>query len=239
MRLTALLARPRVRRVAVLLAVCIVTGMVFVGSINAYVVMSVRGGTSHVHRLPHAQVALVLGAFVQPNGKMCTMLADRVQRAVELWRAGKVDRVLVSGDHHTVGYDESDTMRNALLAQGVPARDIFTDYAGFDTWASMVRARKVFGVGSAIVVTQGFHMPRALFLAGKAGLQAWGLTADVHGYGTQGRLSVIRELLARVKGFEQGTFGASVLLGPRIPITGDGRSSWDYSSRSRHFAPPA
>lgn len=148
------------------------------------------------------------------------MLADRVQQAAVLWRAGRVDRVLVSGDHHRWSYDEPDTMRKALLRAGVPARDIFTDHAGFDTWTSMVRARKVFGVASAIVVTQGFHMPRALFLAQAAGLHANGLTADLHDYGTQGKVNRVRELVASVKASGQAVLQASVLLGRPVPIAG-------------------
>jgi SanA protein len=103
--------------------------------------------------------------------------------------------VLVSGDHHTWSYDEPDTMREALLRAGVPASAIFTDHAGFDTWASMVRARKVFGARNVIVVTQGFHMARALYLA-------------------------------RVKAVADAAVDGHVMLGPPVPITGDGRDSW-------------
>jgi SanA protein len=203
-----------------------VAALLAVGAINLYVVDSVRAGTSDVASLPRVQVAIVPGAFVLPNGGMSGMLADRVDRAVQLWRAGKVSRILVSGDHGTVKYDEPDTMKAALLADGVPARDIFTDYAGFDTWATMVRARKIFGIRSAIVVTQGFHMPRALFLAKAAGLDAWGLTADLRPYGRQGTYSDLREVLARVKALGQAVFDPSVMGGPSIPISGSGQSSW-------------
>jgi SanA protein len=157
---------------------------------------------------------------------MSQMLADRVRGAVRLWRAGRVQRILVSGDHHTWVYDEPDTMRRALLAAGVPGRDIFTDHDGLNTWDSRVRAREVFGVRSAIVVTQGFHMPRALFLAARAGLVAHGFESDLHGYGQQGQISALREVLARVKAVYQGVTDAPVQLGPRIAIAGDGRASW-------------
>jgi len=194
---------------------------------NALVVISASGeDTKDVAKLRHAQVALVLGAQVQPDGRMSAMLADRVSQALALWRAGKVDRVLVSGDHQRWSYDEPGTMRNALLAAGVPASAIFTDHAGFNTWASMVRARKVFDVKSAIVVTQGFHMARALYLARAAGLSAQGLDSDLRGYGAQGTKSDLREVLARVKAVGDGAIGSHVLLGPQIPITGDGRASW-------------
>jgi SanA protein len=214
-------------RIALALGLAISLGAAIVVAANALVVISSSGDdTRDVAKLGHAEAALVLGAQVQPDGRMSAMLADRVSQAAALWRAGKVDHVLVSGDHHRWSYDEPGTMRDALLAAGVPASAIFTDHAGFNTWASMVRARKVFGVQSAIVVTQGFHMSRALYLARSAGLSAQGLDADLRGYGAQGKKSDVREVLARVKAVGDSAVGAHVLLGPRIPITGDGRASW-------------
>lgn len=197
-----------------------------VAGLNLYVVARAGDATDDVARLPNAQAAIVLGAGVQPNGYMGGMLRDRVARAVELYRAGRVDRIIVSGDHQRWRYDEPGTMRDALRAAGVPAEAIFTDHAGFDTWATMVRARKVFGVREAIVVTQGFHMDRALYLAREAGLQAHGLTADLHGYGRAQRAAGLREVLARVKAVGEVVTGRDVLLGPQHPIGGDGRETW-------------
>ncbi len=88
------------------------------------------------------------GALVEPDGEMSAMLAARVEQASRLWHAGKVEKILVSGDHGTWNYDEPDTMRKALVRDGVAPRDIFEDHAGFDTWATMVRARSIFGVGT-------------------------------------------------------------------------------------------
>ncbi|HWC47948.1 MAG TPA: ElyC/SanA/YdcF family protein, partial [Solirubrobacterales bacterium] len=154
-------------------------------------------------------------------------LADRVQQASALWHAGKVEKILVSGDHGTWGYDEPDTMRKTLVRDGVPPRDVFEDHAGFDTWATMVRARNVFGVRHAVVVTQGFHMPRALYLADAAGIDATGLTADLQGWGFQGRKSEAREVLSRVKAVVDVTLDTPAIAGPKIPIaTADGRESW-------------
>lgn len=202
--------------------------VLLIAAANAYLLLSVEGeATGEVAAVPRTEVAIVPGAGVNPDGTMSTMLADRVEQAVRLWKAGKVEKILVSGDHGSWTYDEPDTMRKALVRAGVPPRDVFEDHAGFDTWATMVRARSVFGVRRAVVVTQGFHMPRALYLADQAGIDATGLTADLHSYGFQGAKSDVREVLSRVKAIADVTLEAPALAGPKIPIaTSDGRESW-------------
>jgi SanA protein len=118
-------------------------------------------------------------------------------------------------------------MRKALVRDGVKPEDIFEDHAGFDTWATMVRARSIFNVTDAVVVTQGFHMPRALFLAEEAGIHASGLLADQHHWGYQGEKSEVREVFSRVKAIWDTTVDTPAMAGPRIPIqTSDGRESW-------------
>ena len=210
------------------LAAAFGTLVLLVIAANAYIVFSTRGeATSDISKLSHAQAAIVPGAQVRPDGTMSLMLADRVERTVELWQAGKVDRILVSGDHGSWRYDEPDTMREALLRAGIPGRAIFTDHAGFNTYATMVRAKRIFDVQSAIVVTQGFHIDRALYLAKSAGIgDVQGLTSDIHGYGQKQKESDIRELLARPKALFDSVTDAGVMGGPQIPITGDGRASW-------------
>jgi SanA protein len=200
---------------------------IVVGASNAYVLLSAKGeSTAEVADVPYAQAAIVPGALVEPSGRMSSMLADRVRQAAALWHAGKVEKVLVSGDHHTWTYDEPGTMRKALVRAGVPPRDVFEDHADFDTWATMVRARSIFGVRDAVVVTQGFHMPRALFLADAADIDATGLTADLHPWGLQGEKSEVREVLSRVKAIADVTLDTPAMGGPSIPIDGDGRKSW-------------
>jgi SanA protein len=216
---------PRLFKASLAGSVAIVLG---VAGANAYILLSTEGeATAEVADVPHAEVAIVPGALVNANGKMSGMLADRVRQADALWKAGKVDRILVSGDHGAWVYDEPDTMRKALVADGVPGRVIFEDHAGFDTWATMVRARSIFDVHDAVVVTQGFHMPRALYLAQKAGIDATGLTADLHQWGYQGRKSEVREVLSRVKAIADTTLNTPAMGGKKIPISGDdGRVSW-------------
>ncbi len=193
---------------------------------NLLVFLGGRGSTTDTREVPHAQAALVLGAQVMPNGAPSSMLSDRIDAAAELYEAGKVDKLLLSGDHGRVNYDEVGTMKRILLARGIPAEDIFTDHAGFDTWDSAQRAKRVFDVRSAIVVTQRFHMARALYDARHAGLKATGYVADRRDYGRVMRRLQVREAAARVKTLADVVTGADPhFLGPELPITGDGRTS--------------
>ncbi|NUR85823.1 MAG: DUF218 domain-containing protein [Nonomuraea sp.] len=130
-----------------------------------------------LQRVPALGTALVLGARV--NGEVPTpMLARRLDIAAELYRAGKVRAVLLSGDNSRKDYDEPTVMRDYLTARGVPARALVLDYAGFDTWDSCVRARQVFGATRLTVVTQQFHLPRAVTLCRAAGLETYGVGDD-------------------------------------------------------------
>jgi SanA protein len=221
-------ARPKrwTRRVLFLLGGLAILALLAVGGANLWILASTRGAVTAVGEAPRAQAAIVLGARVYGDGRMSPMLSDRVAQALALYRGGTVARIIVSGDHGRWGYNEPGAMRDALLAGGVPAEAVFTDHAGFDTWSTMRRAREVFGVDSAIVVTQGFHLPRALFLARAAGLDAHGVASDLQGYGSKGRSSQLREVAARVKSVRSAVFGTPVILGPKIPITGDGQASW-------------
>jgi SanA protein len=215
---------PRLSKLAIGGAVALV---LVVAAANLYVLWSGGDSTSEVADVPKAEVAIVPGALVEPDGDLSVMLAARVEQASRLWHAGKVEKILVSGDHGTWRYDEPDTMRKALVGDGVEPRDVFEDHAGFDTWATMVRARQIFGVRDAVVITQGFHMPRALYLADEAGIDATGLTADLHRWGYQGRKSTVREVLSRVKAVADVTLDTPAMAGPKIPIaTTDGRESW-------------
>jgi SanA protein len=202
--------------------------VVVIGGANLIVWLGGRTPvTQDPNDVPKAQAALVLGAQVYPDGRPSAMLVDRVKAAEELYRAGRVQKLLLSGDHSRIDYDEVGTMRKMLLRDGIPARDLFEDHAGFDTWDSAQRARRVFAVHSVVVVTQGFHMARALFSARRAGLQATGFDADRRSYGRVMAKLKVREALARVKTLGDDLTGADPkFLGPQIAITGDGRQSW-------------
>ncbi|GHF34791.1 membrane protein [Streptomyces mashuensis] len=127
-----------------------------------------------VEDVPSAPVAIVFGAGLW-DGEPSPYLAHRLDAAARLYRAGKVRVVLVTGDNSRTDYDEPDAMRAYLTKHGVPGDRIVSDFAGFDTWDSCARARRVFGVRQAVLVSQGFHIRRALALCGAAGIEAYGV----------------------------------------------------------------
>lgn len=126
---------------------------------------------------PAREVAMVFGAGLW-KGRPTPYLAHRLDAAAELYRAGKVKVVLVTGDNSRVEYDEPDAMRTYLTERGVPDDRIVSDYAGFDSWDSCVRAKKIFGVDRAVLVSQGFHIHRATTLCRSAGIDAYGVGVD-------------------------------------------------------------
>jgi vancomycin permeability regulator SanA len=133
----------------------------------------------------------------------------------------------MSGDHGTVEYDEVNVMKRFAIARGVPSSDGFMDHAGFSTWESMYRARDVFGVRRVVIVTQGYHLPRALWDARALGLEAWGVASEPRDYGGQS-LRDIREAGARLKDFFYAIFQPEpTFLGDLIPIGGDGNLTND------------
>ena len=177
--------------------------------------------------VPARPVAIVLGARVYDNGTPSGMLEDRLATALELYQAGRVKKILVSGDHGRTAYDEVNVMRRWLQDRRVAPQDIFMDHAGFDTYNTMTRARQVFAVDAAIVVTQHFHLLRAVYLARAAGIDAVGLQADRYFY-PHLWYHAVRESVARLKAFAEVQLHLPPHhLGPQIPITGDGQATWD------------
>lgn len=182
---------------------------------------------SHIERsvtnLPQVDAAIVLGAGITSKGELSTIFKDRVEGGIALYQAGKVKTILVSGDDGQLEYNEVNPAREYLLVRGIPSENIFLDHAGFDTYSSMYRARDIFLITSAIVVTQSFHLPRAVFLARNLDIEAYGFAADQHEYRIQNNL---RELLANVKAMMNVIFNRTPkYLGEEIPITGDSRES--------------
>ena len=145
-----------------------------------------------------ADCILVLGAAVWADGQPSPMLADRLDEAVRLYQKGICRTVIISGDHGRKEYDEVNTMKNYLIDAGIPSEDIFMDHAGFSTYESVWRAKEIFGVGKMIVVTQEYHLYRALYISGRLGVEAMGAPADPRAYAGALKRN-IREWIARDK----------------------------------------
>ena len=157
--------------------------------------------SSEAADVSHHQVALVLGAGLTRDGKATWFLTDRIDAAIQLYRLGKVDGLLMSGDNSVASHDEPAAMRAYALAEGVPAAAITVDDAGFDTYDSCYRASRIFGVRSAVVVTQNYHLPRAVYLCRSVGIEADGLGVRDWGRVPVGKMVhyQAREVLADVK----------------------------------------
>jgi len=164
------------------------------------------------------RVAIVFGASVYSNGDLSPILEDRVDTAIELYRAHKVDKILVSGDNRHPSYNEPKAMQEYLETHAVAPKDVIVDYAGRSTYETCLRAKKIFGLERAVLVTQGFHLPRALYIANNLGLDAVGMAGDLRlkpKIDYQG----IREWAAEVKAyFNLRYFPPDTLLGDRMPI---------------------
>lgn len=204
------------------------TAAIAVGTTN---IIMVSSANKHIFAQADAKKAdaiIVLGAKVWTSGQPSYMLQDRLDVASELYYAGAAPRVLVSGDHGTEEYDEVNNMRRYLEDKGVPTEAIFMDHAGFDTYSTMYRARDVFVVKSAIVVTQKYHLYRAVFLADSMGIDAQGVACDRYKSKYQLYYSA-RELLARTKDWFEAevTKPKPKYLGDAIPISGSGLLTHD------------
>ena len=158
--------------------ILVTTVLLLTAVARVVMVASTASSILPIEAQPQAQVALVFGAGLRRDGSPTAVLRDRVQAAVELYRQGKVQKLLMSGDNSYIYYNEPGAMREFALALGVPEEDIVLDYAGRRTYDSCVRARVIFGVDKAILVTQPFHLPRAAYICRAIGLDATGFTAE-------------------------------------------------------------
>ncbi len=169
-----------------------------------------------VDDVPAQPVALVLGAEVYADGQPSRYLRARLDVAYELFIAEKVKVILVSGDSASRHYNETDGMRDYLIQRGIPAKKVVGDYAGFDTYDSCVRARQIFGVSKAIVVSQTFHLPRALAICRAIGIEAWGVGDEtVKTNSEQWSYGALRELGANLKMVWDVLSQRQPTLGPR------------------------
>lgn len=175
------------------------------------------------NNVPKSDAIVILGAYVFPDGKPSDMLKDRLDLGLKLYKSGKAPRIIVSGDHGTTAYDEVNMMRSYLQTKGVKREAIFMDHAGFDTYDTMYRAKNIFLVKKAIIVTQDFHLTRALYIANNLGLESYGVSSDLRKYHGI-TYNYAREIASRIKAFLQVSVFHSKpkCLGKKIPIYGNG-----------------
>ena len=211
--------------VILLVALCL-------GTINAIVILKskpyiLKG--SKAADLEDVDCVLVLGCAVWNSQTLSPMLEDRVKTGLSLFESGVSDRLLMSGDHGKENYDEVNHMKQYCVDKGIDPDIIFLDHAGFSTYESMYRAKEIFGVKKMIVVTQGYHLYRAVYIARALGVEAYGVAADLQDYALVTDIkNNLRETLARVKDF--GTCLVKPLptyLGEAIPIDGSAKLSDD------------
>lgn len=202
-------------------------GIIIGGSvlgINAYVE---KIGSQYIvapSEVPQADAVLVLGAYVYPDGTLSPMLNDRLTEAYDIYKQGKADKILVSGDHGRKDYDEVNAMKKFFVNKGLADKNVFMDHAGFNTYDSIYRARDIFQVKKVIIVTQGYHLMRAVFIARELGLEAYGVASDLHDYGDVMIEYRLREVAARNKDFFTARFlkPQPTFLGDTVPVSGDG-----------------
>ena len=195
-------------------------------AINAYVIdvtsqqlISLEAASASEEK---SDCILVLGCGVRPDGTPSDMLEDRLKTGIALYKAGAAPKILMSGDHGRNNYDEVNIMKKYAIANGVPSEDIFMDHAGFSTYESLYRAKEIFNVKSTVIVTQKYHIFRALYIANAFGIKAFGVSSDLRAYRGQ-KYNEQREMLARNKDFLTCIIKPKpTYLGEAIPVSGNG-----------------
>ena len=219
----------------------VILGLFSLCTVNVYVKHSAGKKITTIEKLQEcleenreekADAVLVLGAKVKADGEMSPMLKERVDYGIEIYRRGLAKKIIMSGDHSREDYDEVNTMKNYAVEQGVPSEDIFMDHAGFSTYESMYRAKEIFQTERVIVVTQKYHLYRAVYDARAFSMESAGVACDQAVY-PRDRYRKLREMLARVK-----DFGYTILkprptfLGDVIPVSGNGDLTNDKQPKS-------
>jgi len=199
-----------------------ITGTAVVFGLSSYIKKETAEKIITAEEATDADCILVLGCGVREDGSPSLMLRDRLEKGIELYEAGTAPKLLMSGDHGRKDYDEVNLMKSYAMEKGVPSEDIFMDHAGFSTYDSMYRARDIFCAEKVIVVSQEYHLYRALYLAEKLGLEAYGVPAQDVNYRGQAYRE-FREMLARAKDFCTAVIQPEPkYLGEKISVSGNG-----------------
>ncbi len=190
--------------------------------INMHVCLSVKNQIlTDFNKEDNYDAVLVLGAGIRGN-KPSPLLRERLDKGIDIYKSGAANKIIMSGDHGTKEHDEVNVMKSYAIENGVPSEDIFMDHAGFSTYESVYRAKEIFKANSIVIVTQEYHLYRALYIANSLKVQAVGSDASLERLGGQTYRDV-REVLARNKDFITCIYKPEpTYMGEEIPITGNG-----------------
>ena len=218
--------------IAISTLICIVfTGVASVFVMNAYMITKSRKRmitADEASELEGVDCIIVLGCLVKDNGEPSDRLADRILKGVEVYKKGGAPKIIMSGDHGREDYDEVGAMKRTAVSEGVPSSDIFMDHAGFSTYESIYRAKEMFGADKIIIVTQEYHLYRALYIAEELGVEAYGVSAEFNVRALERVRCEVREVLARCKDLVMmGVKGSPAYIGEKISLDGDGNVTND------------
>lgn len=202
-----------------------IIGMATLFAVNGYVKATAKNHIITAQKateLDDVDCVIVLGCQVRGDGSLSNMLQDRLICGLEVYNKGAAPKILMSGDHGQKDYDEVNAMKQYAVDNGVPSEDVFMDHAGFSTYETMYRAKEIFEADKVIIVTQEYHLYRAVYIAEQLGIEAYGVSADLNAYAGQS-FRDFREILARYKDFVKCIFKTKpTFLGEAIPVSGNG-----------------
>lgn len=206
---------------------CFISLFIILMALNFYVIFSTKNNIVSINfNADNIECIVVLGAGIWGD-EPSPMLRDRLDTAIELYMNVISNKIIMSGDHGQDDYDEVNVMKDYAILHGVPSEDIFMDHAGFSTYDSIYRAKEIFGVDKMVIVSQEYHLYRALYIAKTLGIEAYGVNADKKEYKGQWYRE-LREILARNKDIVKTIFKPEpIYLGDKILISGDGNITND------------
>lgn len=220
------------KKILKIIAFIIILTIILVFSINLYVIQSTKNKIINLETstLEDVDCILILGAGIWGD-KPSPMLEDRLKYGIEAYNNNLSNKIIVSGDHGQEEYDEVNVMKDYIIENNIPSENIFMDHAGFSTYDSIYRAKKIFEAKKIIIVTQGYHLYRALHIAKSLDIDAYGIAADPRQYSGQ-IFRELREILARNKDFIKCIFKPKpTYLGNTIPVSGNGNITNDKDTK--------
>ena len=224
----------KIKKIVFILSVILLVLVLVVLGINGYIKSSTKNQIISVEessKLENIDCIIILGAGIWGD-KPSPMLEDRLLQGIELYNNNVSTKIIMSGDHGREEYDEVNIMKEFAIEKGVPSENIFMDHAGFSTYESIYRAKEIFEADKIVIVTQKYHLYRALHIANSLGIEAYGVGADPRQY-VGAMYREIREILARNKDFVKCLFKPEpTYLGETIPVSGNGNATNDKEYES-------